>query len=79
MNELMNNKFNMNHVELCELINKLRVEEGNRKELDKSNLLKKIDKEVKTMKSLGLDTDVNFYVSEYKDKSGKKNKTYLMN
>ena len=79
MNELTNNKFNMNHVELCELINKLRVEEGNRKELDKSNLLKKIDKEVKTMKSLGLDTDVNFYVSEYKDKSGKKNKTYLMN
>ena len=31
------------------------------------------------MKSLGLSTDVNFYVSEYKDKSGKKNKTYLMN
>ena len=79
MNELMNNKFNMNHIELCELINKLRVEEGNRNELDKSNLLKKIDKEVKAMKSLGLDTDVNFYVSEYKDKSGKKNKTYLMN
>lgn len=79
MNELMNNKFNMNHVELCELINKLRVEEGNRKELDKTNLLKKIDKEVNTMKSLGLSTEVNFYVSEYKDKSGKKNKTYLMN
>ena len=69
----------MNHVELCELINKLRTEEGNRKELDKTNLWKKVKKEVNTMKTLGLDTEVNFYFSEYKDKSGKMNPTYLMN
>ena len=31
------------------------------------------------MKSLGLSTEQNFLFSEYKDKSGKKNKTYLMN
>ena len=79
MNELMNNKFNMNHVELCELINKLRAEEGNRKVLDKTNLLKKIDKEVNTMKSLGLYNEVNFYLVEYKDKKGEMRRTYSMN
>ena len=37
MNELMlgngSKEIKMNHVELCELINKLRAEEGNRKKL----------------------------------------------
>ena len=79
MNELMNNKFNMNHVELCELINKLRVEEGNGKELRSHTLIEKIRKEVETMKKLGLSTERNFLFSEYKDKSGKTNPTYLMN
>ena len=79
MNELSNNKCLMNHVELCELINKLRAEEGNRKELNKFDLLKKIRKEVETMKKLGLSTDRKFSVSEYKDKSGKTNPTFLMN
>lgn len=69
----------MNHVELCEKINELREMEGNRKTMDKSDLLKKITKEVKTLKSLGLDTDGNFSVSQYKDKSGKSNRTYIMN
>lgn len=79
MNELTNNKFNMNHVELCELINKLRTEEGNRKELRSHHLMAKIRKEVETMKTLGLDTETNFCFSEYKDKSGKTNPTFLMN
>lgn len=79
MNELMNNKFNMNHVELCELINKLRVEEGNGKKLRSCDLMTKIRKEVETLKSLGLSTERNFSFSEYKDKSGKTNPTFLMN
>lgn len=79
MNELSNNKCLMNHVELCELINELRAEEGNRKELRSHTLIAKIDKEVETSKKLGLSTEQNFLFSEYKDKSGKKNRTYLMN
>ena len=79
MNELSNNKCLMNHVELCELINKLRAEEGNRKELRSHTLIEKIRKEVETMKKLGLSTEQNFLFSEYKDKSGKTNPTYLMN
>ena len=79
MNELVTKGISMNHVELCELINKLRAEEGKRKQLDKSDLLKKIKKEVSTMESLGLRAEGNFSVSKYKDKSGKTNPTFLMN
>lgn len=79
MNELSNNKCLMNHVELCELINKLRAEEGNRKKLRSCDLMTKIRKEVETLKSLGLSTERNFSFSEYKDKSGKTNPTFLMN
>ena len=42
MNELETKEISMNHEELCELINRLRKEEGKRKQLDKSDLLKKI-------------------------------------
>ena len=83
MNELIlgngSKEIKMNHVELCDLINKLRTEEGNDKELLSKNLLAKIRKEVETLKSLGLDTELNFKPSEYKDKSGKCNPTFLMN
>ena len=69
----------MNHVELCGKINELRKQEGNRKTIDKSDLLKKITKEVKTLQTLGFNTEGNFSVSQYKDKSGKTNRTYEMN
>ena len=79
MNELVTKRISMNHVELCELINKLRTEEGNRKEVSTDNLLKKIRKEVETMKSLGLEGVVNFYGATYLDKQGKERPTYEMN
>ena len=79
MNELVTKEISMNHVELCELINKLREEEGNNKVLLSKNLLAKIRKEVETMKTLGVYTELNFKLSEYKDKSGKTNPTYEMN
>lgn len=72
-------EYKMNHVELCAKINELREMEGNRKTIDKSDLLKKITKEVKTLQTLGFNTDGNFSVSQYKDKSGKTNRTYEMN
>ena len=79
MNELVTKRISMNHAELCELINKLREEEGNNKVLLSKNLLAKIRKEVETMKTLGIYTELNFKLSEYKDKSGKTNPTYEMN
>ena len=79
MNELVTKGISMNHVELCELINKLREEEGSRKQLDKSDLLKKIKKEVKAMKTMGIFNEGNFSLVEYKDKKGEMRPTYLMN
>ena len=79
MNKLVTKGINMNHVELCELINKLREEEGNRKQLDKSDLLKKIKREVKVMKSMGIFNEGNFSLVEYKDKKGEMRPTFLMN
>ena len=79
MNELVTKGISMNHVELCELINKLREEEGSRKQLDKSDLLKKIKKEVKVMKTMGIFNEGNFSLVEYKDKKGEMRPTYLMN
>ena len=49
MNELMNNEIRMNHVELCELINKLRVEEGNRKQVRTCDFMTKIKKELEVL------------------------------
>lgn len=80
MKDLMNtNEVRMNHVELCELINKLRTEEGNRKELRQRDFIKKIRKEVETLKTLGLDGVRNFSQSYFEDSQGKKHETFLMN
>ena len=82
MNELMlgngSKEIKMNHVELCELINKLRAEEGNTKKLMTKNLLAKIRKEVETLKSLGLNNRLNFKPVEYKDNKGEMRPTYLI-
>ena len=74
------NEIRINHVELCELINKLRTEEGNRKELARDNFYKKIAKEVKTIKELSLTNSlVNFYESTYTNSRGREYPTFLMN
>ena len=79
MNELVTKGIIMNHVELCELINKLREEEGNRKEMRQRDLMTKIRKEVNTMESLGLEGVRNFSESTFTDGQGKKHASYEMN
>jgi phage antirepressor YoqD-like protein len=66
-------------VQLCAKINELRKMEGSKKELAKSDLLKKIRKEVETMKTLGIFNEGNFSLVEYKDKKGEMRPTYIMN
>ena len=78
MNELATKGISMNHVELCELINKLREEEGNRKEMRQRDLMTKIRKEVNTMESLGLEGEEYFIESTYKDKQGKTQPAFLI-
>ena len=79
MNMLELKECKMNHVQLCAKINELRKMEGSKKELAKSDLLKKIRKEVETMKTLGIFNEGNFSLVEYKDKKGEMRPTYIMN
>ena len=79
MNELATKGISMNHVDLCKLINKLRKEEGNRKEMRQRDLMTKIRKEVNTMESLGLEGVRNFSESTFMDSQGKKHASYEMN
>lgn len=70
----------MNHVELCTKINELREMEGNRKTIERADLLKKIIKEINVMKELKLENSLgNFSESTYTNSRGKKYPTYIMN
>ena len=68
-------------MELCELINKLRVEEKGEeaKVLMHCDLVKKIKKELETMKKLGLSTEGNISLVKYKDKKGELRPCYSLN
>lgn len=65
-------------VELVELINEFRqAEQGeNFTELRHKNLMAKIEKEQKTLKTLGLSNGLNFQPIEYMDKKGEKRPCY---
>ena len=77
MNEMMNREIRMTSVEVTEMINQFREMEGNKSELRHSDLMRKIDKEAETMKSLGLDQ--NFAPAEYLDKKGEIRPCYSIN
>lgn len=81
-NELLNIKLSdkgtIKSTELVEIINSFRELEG-KKKLRHDNFKAKIDNEVKTLKSLGLSTNLNFKESYYKDTTGKKNPCYELN
>lgn len=70
----------MNHVELCDKINELRKQEGNRKIMREDNFLTKIRKEVNILQELKLkDSLLNFKESTYINTRGKEYSTYEMN
>ena len=81
-NELLNIKLSdkgtIKSTDLVKIINSFRELEG-KKKLRHDNFKAKIDNEVKTLKSLGLSTDLNFKESYYKDTTGKKNPCYELN
>lgn len=79
MKELMNtNEVRMNSLELCELINKFRKEEGNNKNKRHDNLLRDIDNEIKALQNVEIPTFLNFEETTYTD--GTRNyRCYLLN
>ncbi len=68
-------------MELCELINKLRVEEKGEeaKELMHKELMKKIRKELEIIEKLGLNAERNISLGEYKDKNNQSRPCYSLN
>ena len=68
-------------VELCELINKLRVEEKGEdaKVLMHKELMKKIRKELEIIEKLGLSNERNISLVKYKDKKGEFRPCYSLN
>ena len=68
-------------IELCELINKLRVEEKGEeaKVLIHCDLMKKIKKELEIMKKLGLNAEGNISLGEYKDQNNQSRSCYSLN
>lgn len=86
-----NKEVRINSVELTEIINKFRQEEFNilkekglnKKdkcvELQHKSFISKIKNELETLKILGLDTEQNILLSEYKDSTGRKLPCYSLN
>lgn len=68
-------------MELCELINELRVEEKGEeaKQIKHCDLMKKIKKELEIMKKLGLNAEGNISLGEYKDQNNQSRSCYSLN
>jgi hypothetical protein len=79
MNNLMEIANTIKSTELVEIINTFRKEEGNDTELDHKNFMAKIRKEIETLKSLGLDNQLNFKPVKYKDKKGELRNCFELN
>ena len=71
----LTNEGKIKSTELVEIINVFREEEGKNPK-EHSDFMKKIKKEIETLKSLGLDNEGNFSPVEYIDKKGEKRPCY---
>ena len=79
MNNLMlNNNTTMTSLEVVDLVNKLRLEEGNNKVKRHDNFIRDIDREVESLKNVGISTFLNFEESSY-EREGRKYRCYILN
>lgn len=72
------NGVRITSVELVELINQFRVEEGNTTEKQHNDLMKSIRKEIETLQSVGIGQG-NFSLTSYIDSQNKSQPCYSMN
>ena len=78
MNELMSNGVTMTSLEVVEIINNFRKEEGNEKTKRHDVLLRDIDNEIKALKNLKIDVH-NFVETTYKDSYNRDKRCYRIN
>lgn len=81
MNELqvINGEMSMTSLEVVELINKFREEEGNEKVKEHKILLRDIRNELSALKKAGVDNEYNFVPVTYIDNKGEERPCYKMN
>lgn len=75
----VNNEVRITSVELVELINTFRKEEGNETEKEHSDLMKSIRKEIETLENAGIKDGGNFSLISYQDTYGRDKPCYSMN
>lgn len=75
----VNNEVKITSVELVELINTFRKEEGNETEKEHSDLMKSIRKEIETLENAGIKDGGNFSLISYQDTYGRDKPCYSMN
>lgn len=81
MNRLMANEeiVTMTSLEVVELINNFRLEEGNRVLKEHKDFMKSVRKEIETLEVLGVRIEGNFSPYSYVAENGKTNPCYKMN
>ena len=81
MKEIMNigEEVRITSVELVEIINDFRKIEGKKSKLEHSDFMKKIRKELETLKSLGLDNGGNISLVSYTDSKGENRPCFSLN
>lgn len=74
----VNQEATMTSLEVVDLINKFRAEEGNETELLHKNFLASVDKEIGVLEKVGISTKLNFQPSYYSDGT-RKYRCYSLN
>lgn len=79
-NIIPSNTVSMTSLEVVDLINRFRVEEGNRSILKHYHFIQSIEKEIETLENVGISTKTNFRLSSYSATDGSRNyKMYKLN
>ena len=81
MNEIMNitEVVTMTSLEIVNLINKFREEEGNTTKKEHKDFMKSIRNEIETLKGVGIKAEGNFSLGSYIDKNNQERPCYKMN
>lgn len=76
---LISNEVRMTSVDLCDLINKFREEEGNDTKKLHKTLMRDIRNEVETLENAGIINEHNFVPVDYTDAKGEQRPCYSLN
>lgn len=79
-NIIPSNTVSMTSLQVVDLINRFRIEEGNRAVLKHYHFIQSIEKEIETLENVGISTKTNFRLSSYTATDGSRSyKMYILN